>query len=179
MVEAILARDPRCLDGCGTRNILGDRYVPLYLSFFSPLYPCHTRTGSILLLFGYWLQITYLNMWVRALLLYAEFCWLVATSGILKLFRCKFSQNFPGRCVWVSSNHHSRMATLWWLTEQTHSSKIHICTRAEDQLLSFLLNKGLLCLNKNYALYAQQQKGVWAVMSKYTMMSPQFTKNYS
>lgn len=30
-----------------------------------------------------------------------------------ELFRYKFPQTFPGLCVWMSSSHRNRMATLW------------------------------------------------------------------
>lgn len=178
MVEALLAGDRRCLESYSGAELFGEKDNSLFtFPFSSLLFLMHTYKQRIIALriltSGNISKHVNESFIVYRILLNYGYIW------NLELFRCKISQNFPETCVWVSSDHHSRMVTLWWLTEQTHSSKIHICTRAEDQLLSFLLNKGLLCLNKNCVLYAQQQRGVWAVMSKYTMMSPQFTKNYS
>lgn len=160
-------------DSCGSLlsagELFGETGMSLCTFHFSlSLALAHTHTSACLLLLKYWPQHIQTHKWeVHCIQNFSELWPIFEILNSLYIFR-----TFPSSQVyeWV----------LTIITEWTDTFQQDPCLYEGGRPAAILSSQQrLLCLNRNWVLYAQEQKGVRAVMSEYTLMSPLFTKNYS
>lgn len=80
-------------------------------------------------------------------LLCVEFCWIIIPTWNFELFQYKSPPNISACASMFQPS--QQKAALWWLINQTHSTKIHICTRVEDSCYPFLSTKASCICRKS------------------------------